>query len=49
MLNGRYPTDEKEFWKMVRGLSKAEYKGEGNIEQLADKLAEQGISNEAVE
>lgn len=49
MLNGRYPTDEKYFWQMVRGLSKAECKGEGNINQLADKLASLGIDKEAVE
>lgn len=49
MLNGRYPSDEKEFWQMVRGLSKAEYKGEDNINQLADKLAELGVDKEAVE
>ena len=49
LLNGRYPYDEKAFWQMVRGLSKAEYKGENNINQLADKLAELGVDNEAVE
>ena len=49
MLNGRYPYDEKTFWDMVRGLSKAEYKGEGNVNTLADKLAELGIDKEAVE
>ncbi len=49
MLNGRYPYDEKAFWEMVRGLSKAEYKGEDNINQLADRLAEIGVDNEAVE
>lgn len=49
MLNGRYPYDEKTFWQMVRGLSKAEYQGEGNVNQLADKLAELGIDKEAVE
>ena len=49
MLNGRYPYDEKTFWQMVKGLSKAEYKGEGNVNQLADKLAELGIDKEAVE
>ena len=48
MLNGRYPNDEKTFWDMVRGLSKAEFKGEGNVNQLADKLASIGISEEAV-
>ncbi|MBR1424747.1 rubrerythrin [bacterium] len=48
-LNGRYPYDEKTFWDMVRGLSKAEYKGEGNVNKLADKLAELGVDKEAVE
>ena len=42
-LNGRYPYDEKTFWQMVRGLSKAEYKGEDNINKLADKLASMGV------
>ena len=48
-LNGRYPYDEKTFWQMIRGLSKAEYKGENNINQLADKLAELGVDKKAVE
>ena len=48
-LNGRYPYDEETFWKMVRGLSKAEYKGEGSINQLADKLEKIGVDKEAVE
>ena len=48
-LNGRYPYDDKTFWQMVRGLSKAEYKGEKNINELADKLAELGIDKKAVE
>ena len=48
MLNGRYPYDEKAFWDMVRGLSKAEYKGEGSVNQLAEKLAAAGVSAEAV-
>ena len=48
-LNGRYPYDEKKFWQMIRGLSKAEYKGEKNINDLADKLAELGIDKKAVE
>lgn len=47
MLNGRYPYDEKTFWQMVRGLSKAEFKGEGNINALADKLASMGLSEVA--
>ena len=49
MLNGRYPYDEKTFWQMVRGLSKAEFKGENSINTLADKLSELGIDKEAVE
>ncbi len=48
-LNGRYPYDEKTFWQMVRGLSKAEYKGEDNINKLADKLASIGVDEKAVE
>lgn len=48
-LNGRYPYDEKTFWQMVRGLSKAEYKGERNINLLADKLEKLGVDKEAVE
>ena len=49
LLNGRYSNDEKAFWQMVRGLSKAEYKGEGNINALADKLSELGVDKKAVE
>lgn len=49
MLNGRYPSDEKAFWQMIRGLSKAEYKGENSVNKLADKLAELGVNKEAVE
>ena len=48
-LNGRYPYDEKSFWQMVRGLSKAEIKGENNINKLADKLESLGIDKKAVE
>lgn len=47
-LNGRYPYDEKTFWQMVRGLSKAEFKGETNINILADKLEQIGVDKEAV-
>lgn len=49
MLNGRYPYEEKAFWQMIRGLSKAEDKGDGNINKLADKLAEIGVDKDAVE
>ena len=49
LLNGRYPSDEKEFWCLIKGLSKAEFKGEGNVNALADKLAKLGADKEAVE
>ena len=49
LLNGRYPSDEKTFWQMVRGLSKAEFKGEDNVNLLADKLDKLGIDKAAVE
>ncbi|MBQ6533802.1 MAG: hypothetical protein IJI37_01410 [Opitutales bacterium] len=49
MLNGRYSHDEKAFWQLIKGLSKAEFKGEGAINALADKLAELGVDKEAVE
>jgi len=48
MLNGRYPSTEKEFWQMVRGLSKAEYKGEDNINKLAEQLASLGLDEEGI-
>ena len=48
-LNGRYPYDEKTFWQMVRGLSKAEYKGEKSINDLADKLESMGLSEASVQ
>ena len=47
-LNGKYPKNEKEFWQLVKGLSKAEFKGEGNLNKLADTLMEKGL-NEAAE
>ena len=47
-LNGRYPYDKKTFWQMVKGLSKAEYKGENNINEIADKLLELGVEEDAV-
>ena len=42
-LNGRYPNDADAFWRLVRGLSKAECKGEGALNGLADKLEAMGI------
>lgn len=47
MLNGRYPYDEKEFWQMVRGLSKAEYKGEVNVNKLAEKFEALALNDAA--
>ena len=46
-LNGKYPSNEKAFWKLVKGLSKAEYKGEGNLKKLADALRAKGLSEAA--
>ncbi|MBR1907805.1 rubrerythrin [bacterium] len=46
-LNGKYPNNERDFWKLVKGLSKAEYKGEGNINKLADALRAKGLSKAA--
>jgi len=46
-LNGKYPKDEKEFWKLVKGLSKAEYKAEGKINELANALRAKGLSEAA--
>lgn len=43
LLNGRYPYDEKAFWQMIKGLSKAEYKGENNINKLAQQLENMGL------
>lgn len=48
MLNGRYPADEKSFWNLVRGLSKAEFKGEVSVNLLADKLEQLGVGEDAV-
>jgi len=45
VLNGRYPFIEKDFWQMVRGLSKAEFKGEDNVNQLAKKLENLGLKD----
>ncbi len=46
-LNGKYPKNEKEFWQLVKGLSKAEYKGETNINKLAEALRNKGLSEAA--
>ena len=46
-LNGRYPKDGDAFWNLVRGLSKAEYKGEGALNGLAAKLESMGLTEAA--
>ena len=46
-LNGKYPIDKDAFWKLVKGLSKAESKGETNIGALAQKLSDMGIPKAA--
>lgn len=46
-LNARYPYEEKTFWQLVRGLSKAEFKGEANANELAKKLEALGLDDAA--
>ncbi len=48
-LNGKYPNDKAAFWKLVAGLSKAEWKGEPNLNALAQKLADLGLPEAAEE
>jgi len=48
-LNGKYPNDKAAFWKLVAGLSKAEFKGETNIGALAQKLSDMRIPEAAEE
>ncbi|MBO6101930.1 MAG: hypothetical protein J6P03_01605 [Opitutales bacterium] len=46
-LNGKYPHDEQAFWRMLKGLSKAEYKGESSVNALAGKLCAMGLAEAA--
>ena len=48
-LNGKYPNDKEAFWKLVAGLSKAEFKGDTNLNDLARKLSNMGIPEAAEE
>ncbi|MCR5063291.1 MAG: hypothetical protein K6A89_08425 [Treponema sp.] len=48
MLNGKYPSDEKGFWRMVKCLSKAEYNADNKLGQLVDKLAASGIDEDII-
>ena len=48
-LNGKYPDGKAAFWKLIAGLSKAEWKGEPNLNALAQKLADMGIPEAAEE
>ncbi len=48
-LAGKYPLDKGAFWKLVKGLSKAEYKGEANLAKLADQLAGMGLDEAAAQ
>lgn len=43
-LNGKYPKDEKQFWKLIKGLSSAEYKGETTIGKIAEALKAEGLA-----
>jgi len=45
-LNGKYP---KDFWSLVAGIAKAEYKGEESIKALADKVRAAGFTAAADE
>ncbi|MBQ8919603.1 MAG: rubrerythrin [Acidaminococcaceae bacterium] len=46
-LNGKYPNNEKDFWKLVKGLSAAEYKGEETLNKIADVLRAKGLTEAA--
>lgn len=46
-LNGKYPKNEAEFWKLIKGLSAAEYKGEETINKIAGALRAKGLSEAA--
>lgn len=48
-LGGKYPNDKAAFWKLVAGLSKAEYKGDVNIGAIAQKLDDLGLKDAAAE
>ena len=44
---GRYPFEENEFWRFVKGLSKAEYFGEKAVSSLADTVKKAGFADAA--
>ena len=46
-LNGKFPNNEKEFWKLIKGLSAAEFKGEETINKIAGALRAKGLSEAA--
>lgn len=46
-LNGKYPIDRDAFWKLVKGLSKAESKGEASFAKLAGRLEDMGLHEAA--
>lgn len=46
-LNGKFPKNEKDFWKLIKGLSAAEYKGEETINKIAGALRAKGLSEAA--
>ncbi|MBR2693012.1 MAG: hypothetical protein IKE69_02250 [Thermoguttaceae bacterium] len=47
ILNGRYPADPAGFWNLVRGVSKAEFRGEERVNEFAQKLEEAGFAEAA--
>ena len=46
ILNGKFP---KDFWQLVAGIAKAEYKGEISIKELADMVRKAGFDKAADE
>ena len=46
-LNGKYPKDEKQFWKLIKGVSSAEFKGETTIGKIAEALKANGLAEAA--
>ncbi len=46
-LTGRYPFEEEEFWKFIKGLSKAEESGDELIREFARQIEESGFADAA--
>ena len=46
-LNGKFPKDEQAFWRLIKGLSCAEYKGEQTLNKLAEGFRAKGLTEAA--